>query len=426
MIFDYGLDLFPLLVGTLASLTCALLGNFLVLRRQSLMGDALSHAVLPGIVVAFLITSSRNPLFMLAGATLAGIITVVMIEVIKRLGRVEPGAAMGVVFSIMFALGVLLLEKAAASSVDLDADCVLYGQLETLAWFGAPTTFAGLWSWDTVEAIPRQLILLASMFVLACVFVCVLFKELRIAAFDPEMATSQGISARVMHYLLMIFVAAATVASFEAVGSILVIAVLIAPAATGRLLTDRLGSQIAVSLVAALICGIGGYFGATLIPAAFDANSVNAAGSMAVVAGLLVVLAALFSPSHGIIARTVRCRRLGRDSAIDDLLTSLLCRQELAASAPLTAVPSAVRLATGRGVVRLEGGYLQLTDAGRQRAETVLRNRQLWEDYLVTEAGMRSDHVHDTAEQLENIGITPQPPEHSGKPITSRSQDLIP
>ncbi len=254
------------------------------------MGDALSHAVLPGIVVAFLVTSSRNPLLMLGGATVAGIITVVLIELIKRMGRVEPGAAMGVVFSLMFALGVLLIEKAAASSVDLDAECVLYGQLETLVWFGAPDNFADLMSWNTIDSMPRQLTLLAVMFVVALLFVGLLFKELRIAAFDPEMATSQGISARGMHYLLMVFVAAATVASFEAVGSILVIAVLIAPAAAARLLTDRLGSQIAVSFVAALICGVGGYFAATLIPGAFGFGSVNAAGSMAVVAGMLVVL----------------------------------------------------------------------------------------------------------------------------------------
>lgn len=424
MSLDYGLDLFPLMAATLAALTCGLLGNFLVLRRQSLMGDALSHAVLPGLVIAFLITSSRNPLLMFGGAAVAGMVTVVLIELIKKLGRVEPGAAMGVVFSVMFALGVLLIEKAAASSVDLDADCVLYGQLETLVWFGAPPTFAGLWSWDTLAAMPRQVTMLLVMLAMAIVFVSLLFKELRISAFDPGMATAQGIHAGLMHYLLMLFVAAATVASFEAVGSILVIAVLIAPAATARLLTDRLGSQILVSLVAAFICGMGGYLAATLIPAAFNADSVNAAGSMTVVAGLLVVLAAFFSPSHGIIARAMRRRRLGRDTAVDDLLAGLLRREETPETRRLAAVHHAVQIALGRGLVHQSNGDLQLTNTGREQAQSVLRKHRLWENYLVTEAGVSPDHVHETAEHLEHLGVEPDTAattDPHGKPIPPRS-----
>jgi len=136
--FDLARDLFPLAAGVLAALGCGLLGNFLVLRRLSLMGDAISHSVLPGLVIAFLVTSSRGSLAMFIGATVAGLATVVLVEAVKRLGRVESGAAMGVVFSVLFALGVLLIEVASARGVDLDADCVLHGQLETLVWFSAP------------------------------------------------------------------------------------------------------------------------------------------------------------------------------------------------------------------------------------------------------------------------------------------------
>ncbi len=424
MNLDYGLDLFPLMAATLAALTCGLLGNFLVLRGQSLMGDALSHAVLPGLVIAFLITSSRNPLLMFGGAAVAGMVTVVLIELIKKLGRIEPGAAMGVVFSVMFAIGVLLIEKAAASSVDLDADCVLYGQLETLVWFNAPSSFAGLWSWDTLAAVPRQVTMLLGMLIVAALFVGLLFKELRIAAFDPEMATAQGIHSGMMHYLLMLFVAAATVASFEAVGSILVIAVLIAPAATARLLTDRLGSQIAVSLAAALICGVGGYLAATLIPAAFHIDSVNAAGSMTVVAGGLVVLAAFMSPSHGLIARYLRRRRLGRDTAVDDLLVGLLRLEETPRATPRIMTDRMTQLAMGRRLIRQGNGKLQLTKAGRKQAQIILRNHRQWEDYLVTEAGVSPDHVHQTAEQLEHLGIElnrAAMTDPHGKPIPPRT-----
>ena len=417
----------------LAVVTCGLLGNFLVLRRQSLMGDAISHAVLPGLVVAFLVTSSRSPLLMFAGAAIAGVVTVVLIELVKKLGRVEPGAAMGVVFSVMFALGVLLIEKAAARHVDLDADCVLYGQLETLVWWQAPASLGGLWSWATLEAIPRQVWLLLIMAVAAGLFVVLLFKELRIASFDPGLATSQGIHAGAMHYALMVFVAAATVASFEAVGSILVIAMLIAPAATARLLTDRLGTQVGVSLVVAVFCGVGGYFAATLVPAAMGAPSVNAAGSMTVVAGGLVVAAAVFSPSHGLVARAVRRRRLGRASAVDDLLTTLYRRREAGQTpAPLDEIPgrtgfdpaSALRDADRRGLVDTTGSGARLTDAGLERATAVLRRHRLWEDYLVTDAGLEADHVHDTAERLEHLAVEPDhgaEVDPHGRPIPERT-----
>ncbi|MEZ6209886.1 MAG: metal ABC transporter permease [Phycisphaerales bacterium] len=244
------LDLMPLLAAVLSALCCGLLGNFLVLRRLSLMGDAISHAVLPGIAAAFVITQSRSPVAMLIGAGVAALLTVLIVEIVKRLGRVEPGAAMGVTFSVLFALGVVMIERA-ARSVDLDADCVLYGQLETLASFGA--------SGDAIQ-VPRQVITLVIVTLIALAFVGVLFKELRISAFDPGLSTSVGISAGLMHTLLMALVAAAAVASFEAVGSILVIAMLIAPAATARMLTDRLRPQIVVSLIAAIIASVGGYF----------------------------------------------------------------------------------------------------------------------------------------------------------------------
>src|SRR3546814_19522935 len=125
------LDFPAVATATLAAVCCALLGNFLVLRRQSLMGDAISHAVLPGIVVGFVVAGTRSPLPMIVGATAAAVLAAVLIELVRRLGRIEAGASMGVVFTVMFAFGVLLLEQAAARSVDLDADCVLYGSSES-------------------------------------------------------------------------------------------------------------------------------------------------------------------------------------------------------------------------------------------------------------------------------------------------------
>ena len=430
MSFDIGLDLFPLTAAVLAAATCGLLGNFLVLRRLSLMGDAISHSVLPGLVAAFIVAGTRNPLAMLAGAAAAGVATVVLIELVKRLGRVEPGAAMGVVFSVLFALGVLLIEGAGAKAVDIDADCVLHGQLETLISYQLPDTFAGLLTPDTLGLIPRQIWLLFGAFAASLLLVVALFKELRIAAFDPELATTQGVSARAMHYVLMVFVAVATVASFEAVGSILVVAMLIVPAVVARLLTDRLAPQIAVSLAVATACGVLGYFGATIVPAAIGLPEVNAAGSMTLVAGGLFVVAALFSPRHGALARVVRRRRLARRSATDDLLARLLRRSEagesivpaasVEASPGLPSPARAVAWASRKNLIESGPGGLSLTEAGTARAADVLRRHRRWETYLVGDADLRPDHVHDTAEQLEHLPVTPPvtaPIDPHGRPI---------
>lgn len=414
--FDLGLDLFPLLSAVLAAVTCAVLGNFLVLRRLCLMGDAISHSVLPGLVIAFLLAATRNPLVMLLGAAISGIATVVLVELVKKLGRVEPGAAMGVVFSVLFALGVLLIEKAAARHVDLDADCVLHGQLETLVWYGAPRGWGALSVGVLFDAAPRQVFMLAGACAAAVVFVGLLFKELRLAAFDAELATAQGFSATALHGVLMIVVAVATVASFEAVGSILVIAMLVCPAASARLLTDRLRAQIIVSIIIALAGAVLGYFGASAIPAAFGKDSVNAAGSIAVASGVLLAAAAVASPTHGVLARALRRRALARTIALEDVLAALYRAHESGqAAVPRDALlrdlppPAAGALAQAltRQLTTTTNAGIALTPAGRTLAAEVIRRHRSWERYLVDEAGLAPDHVHLTAEQLEHTEVRP-------------------
>lgn len=403
-----GLDLFPLLAATLASVTCGLLGNFLVLRRLSLMGDAVSHSVLPGLVIAFLLAGTRSSLVMFAGAAAAGIATVVLVEIIKRLGRVEPGAAMGVVFSVLFALGVLLIETAAARQVDLDADCVLHGQLETLVWYGAPESLWSMFSLETLRHTPRQVWTLLGMCVGASLFVGVLFKELRISAFDGGLATTLGFHAGWLHHALMVLVAGATVASFEAVGSILVIAMLICPAATARLLTDRLGTQVWLSVAIAVAGTVAGYLGATWVPGLFGLDSVNAAGSVTVVSGVLLAAAVIGSPGHGMVARALRRRALRRAIARDDVVGVLFRASEsdcVIESSALDAL--GLRVAERHGLVATRDGAVRLTERGQRLGAVLVRRHRLWEGYLVDLAGLPADHVHAPAEVLEHLGLEP-------------------
>ena len=290
------LSLVPMLVGVLASTACALLGNFLVLRRQSLMGDAVSHVVLPGIVVAFLMTGSIAAGFMLAGAAAAAIVSVALIELIRRAGRIEPGAAMGVVFTTMFAAGVLLLEQSDTSSVHLDVEHALYGNLESLVWFGADG-WRSLLSATALADLPPQLPRLALMLIAVIGFLVLLWKELFIGTFDAAFAESIGARPHTIGFALIIMVAAVAVTAFDAVGSIIVIAMFICPAAAARLMTDRLAPQIAWSVGFAVLAAVLGYVLAAQGPLWLGArSSVSAAGMIATVAGLILGIACLTGP----------------------------------------------------------------------------------------------------------------------------------
>lgn len=309
---------FPALAtATLAALICGVLGNFLVLRRQSLMGDAISHAVLPGIVIGFIVAGSRSTLPMMGGAVGAAVISGILIELVRRFGRIEPGASMGVVFTVMFALGVVLLEQAAAHSVDLDADCVLYGQLEDILWFEA-TGWRSLFDPEALSGLPRELTTLAVLAVVTFALLGLFYKEIKITTFDAGLATSLGIPAQAFHYGLILFVSLAAIASFEAVGSILVIAMLICPAATARLITDRYGTQIVLSGLFGVASAVFGYVAAGFVPGWLGAEwALSASGMMAVMSGGFFGVALVAAPRYGVLAtRMFRTAHLPRPETV--------------------------------------------------------------------------------------------------------------
>jgi manganese/zinc/iron transport system permease protein len=408
------LDLPALGTSIGVGLLCALLGNFLVLRRMSLMGDTISHAVLPGIVLGFLVSGSRSPLPVFVGAALIGIITTILVEGVRRLGRVESGAAMGVIFSSLFALGVLLIEQASARSVDLDADCLLHGQLETIFWY-PPQTWAELLSWKSISALPSEFYVAWTMFAVAVLFVYAFFKELKLVCFDPALATALGFSSDRLTMGLMVVVAAAVVASFKVVGSILVIAMLIVPAATARLCVDRLKSQITISLLVGVVATIGGYWSATTLPAYFGADySINAAGMITVWLGVLLGCTVILSPRYGIVPRGVRRWWLGLTIDMQDILGEIYRIEEQYSGthrALLDIRKGSVKLAKHililRGFVTQSGKELCLTEHGRKAAQNVVRSHRLWERYLVDEAGLGANAVHPTAEILEHFTDPP-------------------
>ena len=420
------IDLMPMLAAVLAAVCCGVLGNFLVLRRQSLMGDAISHAVLPGIVGAFAAglvigagEDARHPVLMLGGAAVAGLVTVGLIGLVERVGRVERGAAMGVVFSVMFAGGLVGI-RLVAKHVDLET-LVVYEPVESwgrlMSW--------GYWMGGSDErGAPVQVRTLLVMTVVAVGCVVVFFKELRIASFDPQLSSSLGVPAGLVGAGLMVMVAAATVASFEAVGSILVIAMLIVPACVARLVTDRLWVQVVLSVIVAVVCAVGGYWVAVWGPGralarvisggTVGSGAVSVSGMVTVMGGAVLVVTAVASPTHGIVIRRVRRLALAVRVVREDVLAVLYRVREERRSAKDGALRVrgvigggliawlGVRSAVRGGLVAEEDGGMQLTRKGVRLGASIVRSHRLWERYLVERAGVQPDHVHDSAMILEH------------------------
>jgi manganese/zinc/iron transport system permease protein len=276
------------LMGFLVSGTCGLVGCFVILRRMALVGDAISHSLLPGITLAFLLTHSRDTVPMMIGAVAAGVITVALIEAIRYSSRIKADAAIGIVFSSLFAIGVILI-SVFADKVDLDAECVLYGELgfiplQEIAYFGD-------------QAIgPEPVVRMAAIALIAIGLLIAFYKEMLVTSFDAGLAASLGISPARYQYGLTLFLSIVIVSSFESVGVVLVIAMIIFPGATSLLLTDRLSNALWISTVFSGLYAFLGFHLATWLNASI-------AGGMTVVAGTLFGIVWIASPNQGLIAQ---------------------------------------------------------------------------------------------------------------------------
>jgi manganese/zinc/iron transport system permease protein len=273
-----------ILTGSLVAISCGLLGCFLILRQMVMVGDAISHAVLPGIVIAFLLSGSRETLPMLMGAAALGVVATLLIELFYRKARLQSDASIGITFTWLFAIGIILI-SVFAGQVDLDQDCVLYGEI----------AYVPLDLWITgggANMGPRTVWILSGALLLVFGFVTAGYKGLQVTTFDPSYAAAIGISTAFWHYSLMSAVSITTVLSFESVGAILVVAFLVVPPATAYLLTDRLPRMLALTVLLGIASAVGGYY----LAAAIDGSI---AGAMSVVAGGVFVLAMIFQRFRG-------------------------------------------------------------------------------------------------------------------------------
>jgi ABC-type Mn2+/Zn2+ transport systems, permease components len=361
------------LTAALAACACALAGVFLVLRRMALMADAISHAILPGLVAGYWMARGPNVVAGFLGATAAGLLTVWLTEALTRSRRVKEDTAIGLVFPALFALGVLLVSRF-FSNVHLDTDAVLFGEI----------AFAPLETWRIGgrDLGPTALWTLGGLTALNAGFLALFYKELKLSTFDPGLAAALGFAPVLLHYGLMGMVAVTTVGGFTAVGAILVIALIIVPPVTASLLTDRLPALVALSVAVGVAGALAGYG----LAAFWD---VSIGGMIVTVLGALFGATLLLAPRKGLVAQAVRRARQRRQFAREALLVHLAthegtaaedreCRpahlqEELLWTAAMA--DRAVAEAQSAGLVAPVDaeGHLHLTDRGREMAAEVSR-----------------------------------------------------
>lgn len=284
------------LMGFFVATACGLIGNYLILRRMALVGDAISHSVLPGIAIAFLLSHSRSSWTMFAGAWVAGLVTTIIIEIIHKKTRVKQDSAIGIAFTTLFAIGVIIISLY-ASKVDLDQECVLYGEIGNIA-LEADVNPIEVWG---INLGPLAMVRMGLVALITILFVSVFYKELLVSSFDPGLAQSLGINATVVHYCLMSWLSIVVVSAFESVGAILVIAMLILPGATASLVSHRLPVIMLLTTVLAALSSILGIHLATWL-------NCSVAGAMVVMATALFTVAWIFSPTEGLIRRWSKVR----------------------------------------------------------------------------------------------------------------------
>ena len=274
-----------ILTGSLVAVACSLLGSFLVLRKMSMVGDAISHAVLPGLVIAYLLSGSRASFPMLIGAALFGILTTLLIELFQKHFKLQVDASIGVTFTALFAIGVIMISSL-AGKIDLDQDCVLYGEIAYVP--------IDIWFTDSGLSLgPYSVWIIGTALLIVIAFVLFGYKGLKITTFDENYAASLGISTAFWHYALMSMVSLTTVVSFEAVGAILVVAFFIIPAATAYLWTNQLKNMLLLSCLFGIVSAVLGYFLAAYINGSI-------AGAMATVAGSIFLVSFLINPDTGL------------------------------------------------------------------------------------------------------------------------------
>jgi len=375
-----------LIASTMVGVTCGILGAFIVLRNMSMIGDALSHAILPGVVVAFVFLG-YNTLGFFFGSVIAGLLSAMAITWIQQHIKTKNDAVVGIVFTAMFSIGVIGISSISRTGVHLDLKDFLFG--------------------NVLGVSNQDLVMTGTVMVMVVLSIVVFYRYLFASTFQPTIASTMGIPVRAMHYYLMLLLSFSVVAAMQTVGVILVVAMLITPASTALLLASRLPKVL-------LLSGIIGFFSSLSGLALSVLYEMPPGPSIAVTATCIYLLAAFLSPDQGLLAKWLRRQQQQRKIKSEDVLKEVL-KLSLGNPIPLSILlekldvsPQLLKrmlssLAQHNLVKQTETGIYQLTDTGKEQANNLVRAHRLWESYLVKEMGMNVDDIHDEAERFEHI-----------------------
>jgi manganese/zinc/iron transport system permease protein len=370
------------LIASIVAIACAIPGTFLVLRKMALISDAISHSILPGLVLGFFITHDLNSPLLIIMAALSGLVTVVLVEFIQKTKLVKEDTAIGLVFPVLFSIGVIMIAKN-ANDVHLDTDAILLGELA----FAPFDRFLV----DGSDLGPKSLWIIGTILLITIGLLFAFFKELKISTFDAGLATALGFSPIMIHYGLMSVASITIVGSFDAVGAILVVALMIAPAATAYLLTDNLKRMLGLSVVFAVFSAIAGYWLAHWLDASIS-------GSMTTILGIVFLMVYLFAPKRGLISVLYRNKQQQIEVSLLTFLLHLNNHQEVSErhinhlnehiNWRRVKSKSVLDLALKNNMIMIEESVISLTDKGKNFTDKAI-------DYIITNDHSKIESIKD-------------------------------
>ncbi len=374
-----------LIASVTIGISCGLIGTYIMLRRMSLIGDALAHAVLPGVVVSFMV-AGKSEAALFIGAVVSGILTVLLIGFVNRNSKIKEDTSIGIIFTGAFALGILLVSQ--LKQVHIDLSSYLFGDV-----LGVSTGDITL-----------------SMIIMFVIILCIVlfYKQLLLTSFDPTMAMTIGISTTLVHYMLMTLLSMSIVAGLQSVGVILIIAMLITPPATAYLLSSNLKKILLLSAMFGTISAITGLY------LSYHFNFASGA-SIVLVAVALFMLAFLFSPKEGVVTKLFRRRSASKLVLIEDVIklsyrfkdetgkTELVDKIANELGISNSRVEGVIKTLLGKDLMRRTNGSYVLTDEGNKYALRLVRTHRLWETYITNKNVVDIEHIHPEAEKLEHV-----------------------
>ena len=370
------------LIAAVVAIACAIPGVFLVLRKMALISDAISHSILPGIVIGFFITQDLNSPLLIILAALTGVITVILVEMIQKTGLVKEDTAIGLVFPALFSIGVIMIAKN-ANDVHLDVDAVLLGEL-AFAPFDR-LLISGM------DLGPKSLWVMGLILIITLLLLFMFFKELKVSTFDAGLSSALGFSPLVLHYGLMSVSSITVVGAFDAVGAILVVALMIAPAATSYLLTSDLKKMLGLSIFFGVFSAIAGYWLAHFLDASIS-------GSMTTVLGIVFLLVYLFAPRKGLLSVLYRQKQQRTEVSLITFLLHLNNHSEVSErhinhlqehiNWQKVRSKIVVELALKNNLITIENNIVSLTEKGKDFSTLAL-------EYIITNKDDKIEHMKD-------------------------------